>query len=76
MGLALHDVYILTAVEDSATKMLLRNWVAQCKCGSGSLAEVGGHYRHLRSDPISGLAWDMAARQLRAVNRRRAISGC
>jgi hypothetical protein len=36
MGLTLHDVYILAAVEDSVTKMLRRNWVAQSKFGSGS----------------------------------------
>ena len=30
MDLTLHDVYILAAVEDSETKMLCRNWLAQC----------------------------------------------
>ena len=31
-------MYILAAVEDSATKMLAANWMAQCKFGSGSFA--------------------------------------
>ena len=38
MHLPLHDVYILAAVEDSETKMLRRNWVAQCKFGSGLIS--------------------------------------
>ena len=34
MDLPWHDVYILAAVEDSETKMLRRNWLAQRKFGS------------------------------------------
>ena len=54
MGLPLHDVYILAAVEDSATKMLRRNCVAQCKFGSGSLADIASRLPHVRFTPMCG----------------------
>ena len=38
MHLPLHDVYILAAVEDSETKMLRRNWLANASSALGQAA--------------------------------------